>query len=112
LCFIRAVKREDAEPLFQRAIAICQKVLGAGHGLTHRFQAHFARLLLDTGRAAEALAFAEAALAIQVASSGPNHRWTRDAATVTADALDELGRKDEAAVLRMRYSIERGSSRE
>jgi tetratricopeptide (TPR) repeat protein len=96
---------KDAEPLFQRAIAIGQKALGVGHPLTHRYRSHCARLFLDTGRPADALAFAETALAIHAASCGPSHIWTCDAARVTADALDALGRREEAKVVRERYGL-------
>lgn len=98
-------RAEDAEPLFQRAIAIGQRVLGVGHPLTHRYRSHCARLFLDTGRPAEALAFAETALAIHAASSGLNHPWTKDSARVTADALDALGRAEEAKAMRERYGV-------
>jgi len=38
---------------------------------------------------------------------GPNHRHTKDSARVTAEALDALGRADQAAALRARYGVER-----
>src|SRR4030095_4475762 len=94
-------------PLFQRAIAIGERTLGPVHLLTQRFRSHYARLLLDTGRPAEALPLAEAALAAQAAASGPNHPWTRDSARAASDALDVLNRADEAATLRERYGIKR-----
>jgi hypothetical protein len=50
-------------------------------------------------------AFAETALAIHAASSGPNHPWTKDSASVTAEALDVLGRTGEAKALRERYGL-------
>jgi hypothetical protein len=75
------------------------------HPLTHRYRSHCARLFLDTGRPAEALAFAETALATHEAASGLNHPWTRDSARVTADALDALGRTEEAKTLRERYGL-------
>jgi hypothetical protein len=73
---------------------------------THRYCSQYARLLVETGRATEAPTFAEAALAVHTASNGPNHPWTKDSATVTADALDAPGRADEAAVLRARHGLE------
>jgi hypothetical protein len=36
---------------------------------------------------------------------GLNHRWTKDSARVTADALDALGRTEEAKALRERYGV-------
>jgi hypothetical protein len=61
--------------------------------------------LLNTGRPAEALPLAEAALATHEASFGLNYRWTKDSARVAADALDALKRRDEAAALRARHGI-------
>jgi tetratricopeptide (TPR) repeat protein len=97
-------RMSDAEPLFRRAIVIGDKARGALHPLTQRYQSRFARLLLDTGRSTEALALAEAALAIH-ATSTPDHPWTKDSARVTADALDALGRTEEAKALRERYGV-------
>ena len=42
---------------------------------------------------------AQFALATHEATSGPNHAWTKDSACVTADALDALGRAEEAKAL-------------
>ena len=36
---------------------------------------------------------------------GRDHAWTKDSARVTADALDALGRAEEATVLRERYGL-------
>jgi tetratricopeptide (TPR) repeat protein len=96
-------RNQDAEPLFGRAISISEKILGFADPLTQRYRSHCARLFLDSGRPAEALAFAEAALAIHAANSGSNDSWTEYSAVVTADALDALGRAEEAAALRERY---------
>jgi tetratricopeptide (TPR) repeat protein len=90
----------EAESYFRRAIAIAEEAHGPRHPDTHRYQSHYARLLLDTGRGAEALALAKAALAAHQASFGTNHAWTEASARVTADALDALGRTEEAAGLR------------
>jgi tetratricopeptide (TPR) repeat protein len=95
----------EAEPLFQKAIAIGEKALGLGHPLTQRIRSHFARLLVGTARPSQALALAEAALATHQAASGSSHRWTKDSARVTADALDALGRAEEAKALRERYGV-------
>ena len=97
----------EAEQLFQRAITTGNKILGADHPLTQRFKSNYARLLLDTHRVPEAHALAAAALAIHAATRAPNHRWTKDSARVTADALDALGRAAEAVTLRARFGIER-----
>jgi hypothetical protein len=63
-------------------------------------------LLLDTGRLAEALTRAEAALAVHAATSGRNRPWTTDSAVAAADALDALGLAEEAAALRSRFGLE------
>jgi hypothetical protein len=36
---------------------------------------------------------------------GPDRPWTKDSARVTADALDALGRTEEAKALRERYGL-------
>ncbi len=86
--------------MFRRAIAIGEKALGRDHPLTQRYSSRFARLLCDNGQSAEALQLAQTALAVHEKASGPNHPWTQDSARVTADALDALGRADEAAAAR------------
>jgi len=88
-----------------RAIAIGEKAHGLEHPLTRRYQSHYAHLLLNTNRPAEALALGEAALATHETASGPNHPWTKNSARVTADALEALGRAEEAAALRARYGF-------
>jgi tetratricopeptide (TPR) repeat protein len=98
-------RASEAEPLFHQAIAIGEKVLGLGHPLTQRYRSHFARLLVSTERTSEALAFGEAALATHQAASGSSHPWTKDSARVTADALDALGRAEEAKALRERFGL-------
>jgi hypothetical protein len=95
----------EAEAHFRRAIAIAEKALGPEHPDTRRYQSRYARLLLDTGRAANALALAETALATHEASLGTNHPSTEASARVTADALDALGRTEEAASLRVRRGL-------
>jgi len=97
---------EQAEAVFERAIAIGEKTRGQGHPLTQRFCSNYARLLFDTGRAIEALSPAQAALAVHETTPGPNHTWTKDSAGVVADALEALNRGDEAAALRARHAIE------
>ncbi len=83
-----------------------EKKLGVSHPLTQRYRSHYARLLLDTGRAAEALELARGALATHEASAGPNHPWTKYSAGIAADALTALGRAEEAAALREHYGVE------
>jgi tetratricopeptide (TPR) repeat protein len=97
---------DEAERLLRRAIAIGEKTLGAEHPLTQLYLSRYARLLLMTERAADALRLGEPALATHARVNGPSHPWTKDSARVAADALDALGRADEAKALRVKYSIE------
>jgi hypothetical protein len=62
-------------------------------------------LRLAQGAPSEALALSEAALAAHDKVLGADHPWTRESARVKADALDALGRTDEAAALRARYGL-------
>jgi hypothetical protein len=57
------------------------------------------------GEPAEAQRIGGIALAGHDKAFGLAHSWTRDAAHVTADALDALGRGDEAEALRTRYGV-------
>lgn len=92
-------------PRFRRAIAIGDTALGANHPLTQRYQSHYARLLPTANRAAEALEAGSTALAIHERVSGPSYPWTRDSACVTADALDALGRAEEAKAVREHFGL-------
>jgi hypothetical protein len=47
----------------------------------------------------------QTALAAHESVLGPDHAWTGDSARVTAEALDALGRTDEADGLRARYNL-------
>jgi len=53
----------------------------------------------------EALTFGGTALAAHDQVLGRDHAWTNDSARVTADALDALGRTEEAKALRERYGV-------
>ena len=57
------------------------------------------------GRLVGARPLYERALAIFEKALGPDHAQTKDSARVTADALDALGRAEEAKVLREKYGI-------
>ena len=50
-------------------------------------------------------AFAERALAIYEKAVGPNNASSKDTARITADALDALGRTEEASALREKYGV-------
>jgi hypothetical protein len=77
-----------ARPLYERALVILEKVLGAEHPHTGRCQSNYARLALMTDRPAEALQLARAALAAHERVNGPNHPWTKDSAGATAERAD------------------------
>ena len=65
----------------------------------------FACILIALGRNNEALTLAQAAVAVLDKALGPEHQSTKDSASTCADALDELGRTDEAVPLRARYGL-------
>jgi tetratricopeptide (TPR) repeat protein len=94
-----------ARPLFERAIGIFEKTLGLDHPNTNRAKCNLARLLLTERESTEALALAETALAAHEKTLRPDHSWTVDSARVTADALDALGRAEEAKALREKYGL-------
>lgn len=94
---------DAARPLFERAIAIFGETLGTHDPNTNLVRRNLARLLLAIGRPVEALAMAETAVSSHERVLGPNHFWTVESAQVTADALDALGRVQEAVGLRGRY---------
>jgi tetratricopeptide (TPR) repeat protein len=96
---------DEAEQLLRRAIGIYERTLGADHPITGRYRTHYARMLLKSNRIAEALQFGRAALATQERVAGPDHPWTKDSARFTADALDALGRVEDAKALREKYRI-------
>jgi tetratricopeptide (TPR) repeat protein len=90
-----------ARPLLDRAPAILEKVLDPEHPSMHLVRHKLARA---KGNAVEALTYAEAMLACCEKTLG--EKDTKFAAQITADALDALGRAEEAAALRARYHIE------
>jgi len=51
------------------------------------------------------LTLGETALGAHDKALGQDHAWTRHSARVTADALDALGRTEEAKELRERYGV-------
>jgi tetratricopeptide (TPR) repeat protein len=94
-----------AEPCFERAIAIREKTLGSGDRLTNRDRCELARVLLAMSHPAQALALSETALAGHDEALGPDDPWTKDSARVNTQALDALGRGEDAAVVRTRYAL-------
>jgi tetratricopeptide (TPR) repeat protein len=90
-----------------RAVAILEKTLGSEHPDTNVALANQSRLRLAGDVPADALSLAERALAGHEKLLGADHRRTRDSAGHAANALDALGRADEAAAVRARYGIVR-----
>jgi len=66
---------------------------------------NLARLALAIGEPGEAFALANRALTYNEKTLGSDHPWTKNSAGATADALDALGRTDEAKALRARYGL-------
>jgi hypothetical protein len=61
--------------------------------------------LLLIGPPTEALTLGETALTAHDKVFERDHAWTKDSVRVTADALDALGRTEEAKALRDRYGL-------
>jgi hypothetical protein len=53
----------------------------------------------------EAVSLGNTALNAQDKALGPDHAWTKDSARGTANALDALGRTEEAKALREKYGV-------
>jgi tetratricopeptide (TPR) repeat protein len=84
-----------ARPLFERALAIYEKTLGADHSNINRVRCNLSRLsLLVSGVRPD-----------RAGRLGRDHAWTKDSARVTAGALDALGRAEEAQAMRERYGV-------
>jgi tetratricopeptide (TPR) repeat protein len=96
---------EEAWALFERALASFEKTVGPEHPDTNLARRDLSRLLIQIGSVTEALAFSQSALAAHDKVLGPKHSWTKESAHVAADALDALGRTEEAKALRERYGI-------
>ena len=96
---------DEAEALFRSAIAIGQEAFGSDHPLTRRYESHYARLLLMTGRIDSGYELGRVALATHESTNGSGNAWTKDSARVTCDALDVLGRTDESRALREKFGI-------
>ena len=94
---------DAALPLFNDAIAAFEKTLGHDHPNSNRTRCNLARLLLRIGKIEEGLSLARAALTAHQEYLGGDHGWTKESASVVADALDALNRSEEAKALRARY---------
>jgi tetratricopeptide (TPR) repeat protein len=94
-----------AQQLYNRALEIQETLFGSDHPDIATTLNNLAILNKAQGKVADALPLSERALTIRDKALGPNHPWTKDSARVTADALDALGRSEEAAALRERYGL-------
>jgi hypothetical protein len=94
-----------ALPLCERALALGVKALGHDHPDNNRKRCNLSRLFLRIGSPTQAHTVGETALTADNKVLRPDHPWTKDSARVTADALDALGRAEEAKALRERYGI-------
>jgi tetratricopeptide (TPR) repeat protein len=92
-------------PLLERALGIWEKTLGDQDLNTNLARSTLARQLLASDRPTEALALSKTALAAHDKVLGRDHAWTKDSARITADALDALGRSEEAKPLREKYGL-------
>ena len=82
-----------------------QKTLGPEHPKTATILQNLGVLFKDQDDLVGAQPLYERALEIREKSFGRDHPSTKDSAHVAADALDALGRTDEAKALRERYGL-------
>jgi tetratricopeptide (TPR) repeat protein len=94
-----------ARPLLERALAIREKVLGAEHPNTAQSLNNLGGVVCSQGNYETARPLLERALAIFEKVLGPKHPDTKTCADGAAKVLDALGRADEAAALRARFSL-------
>jgi hypothetical protein len=86
-------------------ISFTSVMAGPEHRNTNRTRFNLSRLLLLISSPTEALVLGEAALTAHDKLLGRDHALTKDSAHTTADALDALGRTEEAKALRERYGL-------
>jgi tetratricopeptide (TPR) repeat protein len=90
-----SVSRRGARPLFKRALAIYEKVLGSEHPSTATSLNNLASLLQAQGDLAGARPLNERALAIREKALGAEHPGTAESPNNLANLLhDHCGRKD------------------
>jgi hypothetical protein len=87
----------------ERAIAIRENTLGPEHADTTMSVNNPAVLLRKQGDLERARVLSQRALASFEKEFGSEHALTKNTARVTADALDALGRTEEAKALWERY---------
>jgi Tetratricopeptide repeat len=93
-----------ARLLLERSRKIFETSFGLDYPATARRQTNCARVMLRLGLAREALTLAQGALERLKAGGRARHPWTIEAAFVVADALEALGKKKKAALLREEFS--------
>jgi serine/threonine protein kinase/Tfp pilus assembly protein PilF len=86
-----------AESEFRQALAIYDKSLPPNHQYRASLLMHFARLMVDRGNPAEALAMSEQSLKVWNATASPSIVTVAHAHAIHAYALEHLGRSQEAA---------------
>ncbi len=102
----------EAEPLYERALAIWEKVLGPDHPGLARGLNNLAALYRAQGRYAEAEPLYRRALANWEKALGPEHPYVVPTLQNYAALLRELGREAEAAEMEARAEANRGKAAE
>jgi tetratricopeptide (TPR) repeat protein len=92
----------EAEPLYQRALAIKEEALGSGHPSTAASLNNLAEIYRDQGRYGEAEPLYQRALAIQEKALGPDHPDTATSLNNLALLYKRQGRYAEAEPLYQR----------
>jgi len=92
----------EAEPLYRRALAGYERVMGPEHPDTLTSVNNLAMLLYSTGAYGEAEPLFRRALAAREWVLGPEHPYTLTSAQDLADVLERTGRADDARSLRER----------
>ncbi|WP_017714122.1 tetratricopeptide repeat protein [Prochlorothrix hollandica] len=104
----------EAEPLYGRALAICEQELGANHPDTATSLNNLALLYKSMGRYEEALPLYQRSLAIREQELGANHPDTATSLNNLAVLYESMGRYEEALPLYQRslaiYEQELGAS--
>lgn len=90
---------KEAEPLFKRALAIRENVLGPDHLDTRASLNHLAQFYHDLGRLTESEPLYKRALAICDKVLGPEHFETAKSVNNLATLYDNQGRAAEAETL-------------
>jgi len=95
-------KYQEALPLLQRALTICEKVLGPEHDDTAISLSNLAMLHYNLGQYDKALLLNQRALEIREKVLGPEHSDTIDSLQIQASVYQALGQYDDALRLHQR----------